>query len=194
MTQFGDAAGSPIVDLAVPIRAWRTWTVRELGDGRGWTLASYAMTPLGEVLPPGSRMQCRWNPRGMEARCYCPEMARGRDPYTGRRPALLEEAGRHAECPGPPPGANAEGLMGAGYGCGIYGMRTEDALMGSQWVVGAHVVGEVELGGRVWEHELGFRAQYARVVRIGEPLVTLPLGWWDRVPLILRSLRRRYGV
>lgn len=144
----------PVEDVAEPVRAWRGWTVRR-HQGRGtWHLASLTMTTRGIPMLGGASLF--WPTGGIVARCYCREARRG-------------EAGKplHALCPGPPPEAAERGLNPHGNGCGVYGMKTPGDLMGSEWARWAHVLGEVELGGRLWEHGKGWRAQYARVVRLG---------------------------
>lgn len=52
---------------------------------------------------------------------------------------------------------------GYGYGCGIYGYKTLNSLVQSGIELrDSHLVfGEVSLWGRIYEHERGYRAQYA---------------------------------
>lgn len=55
--------------------------------------------------------------------------------------------------------------------CGIYAWRRKEDLLGPFVGLGAPVavVGEVELSGRVIEHEFGYRAQRARITRLWAP-------------------------
>lgn len=181
MGEFGDSVGEiRVEDLAEPIRAWRVWRVTSFGEMR-WLTSSH-LTQDGWC---GRRGNCPWPPEGIEARCYCAQMqAANRFPPRRTYP---DDRPMHAECPGPP--TRRQMVNSAGYGCGIYGMRERDELLETHWACGAHVLGVVELGGRVWEHDRGWRAQYARV----HTLETLLPEYRHAGDAALRALRVRYG-
>lgn len=61
---------------------------------------------------------------------------------------------------------SATGKDHAGYGCGIYGYRTMDQFVAHADYSGTTVWGQVELGGKVYEHTEGYRAEYGRVVAL----------------------------
>lgn len=192
---MGDGATRPLEDLATPIVAWRGWTIRWVG-GR-LELASVMATPQGRVGMPlvgqGGRIiggvedyrRYRWPPGGVEAECYCATM-------NDNAPESVRRSLRHEVVPGPP-----ITWTGDGFGCGVYAMKTREQLRSSVWGQFADVLGEVELGGRVWEHELGYRAQHARVRRLVEvtPHLRLSGTTWKRGGLtLLRELSYRYGL
>jgi hypothetical protein len=99
----------------------------------------------------GSRLvgfgTCVWPPDGpLEASCH---VAGPHDPPTPCRSS---------------PSDSAEGHLG--HGCGIYAYRTlEDAMLFGAMGSGT-VLGEVEVWGRVHEHQRGYRAQFARPRRL----------------------------
>jgi hypothetical protein len=154
--QFGEAARSPVVpDAAEPVLAWRAWHM--MYEGAGFQLSSLSKNII-------------WPPDGLRAECLCSEFA----PWLSRR-------NRHRKVPGlPHPSPDIRG-----YGCGIYGMRSYEIFAQSSWGSGVPVHGAVHLGGRVWRHELGWRAEYAKVVY----LVRMTSS--DDA---LRELARRYEV
>lgn len=67
-----------------------------------------------------------------------------------------------------PPEHECPSLTGeghAGHGCGIYAYRTAELLAAHQ-LTAHQVFGEVEMWGRVMPHTDGYRAQFARIVRL----------------------------
>lgn len=194
-SDFGDEVGV-VEDLVEPLRGWRTWKVASSGSGSGrnWYLTSTTLTYRGRCYDDLGGGNLIWPAAGMEARCYCAQMQARADRGD---PVPHPSVRLHHPCPGPPAPANQYGIYLSGHGCGVYAVRSYEALMSSHWARDAHVVGEVELGGRVWEHGGGWRAQYARPVRI---LHSLPhLRFALRRPRSLQSvedalgaLRRRY--
>lgn len=189
---FGE--GVTVEDAATPIVAWRVWGVRYLR--RSWHLASCAMTPAGRVDAP-FHSQLIWPTDGLEAQCFCAQM-RDMWAYDGRslRYKALHGPG---ECPGPPAEVDGFSPNLVGYGCGIYGMKDRDHLVQSKWGQWACAVGLVELGGRIWEHSEGYRAQYARVRHVesllygGENHIT-KIARAQAIPVVdvLHELRIRY--
>lgn len=192
MSNFG-SFGEPLGELEVPdvggpIRAWRVWRVDEF-RGR-WGLSSARIRARTSHLPlidgrisRTSQGSVYWPVGGLEARCLCRA-------YQSKRVRVAAEHLPHDPCPGPPPRHHW-----MGYGCGVYGMRDRGKLLNAIWPQGAHVLGQVELGGRVWEHREGWRAQYARVVSLDLPLADLAhqVGWYE-LHDVLQELARRYRV
>lgn len=89
----------------------------------------------------------RWPIEGIEAECKC---------------VSLNNSVRR--CLHPPGVVPYRALaLGRGFGCGIYAMKTYDVLINSTWGRNHPIRGRVELGGRVQEHQYGYRAQLARV-------------------------------
>ena len=78
--------------------------------------------------------------------------------------------------------------------CGIYAHKTrEQAVSTARRRLGTVVIGEVELWGRVVEHELGYRAQYARPSALWVPVAT-EYGSSVVQSLSQRDALRDYGV
>lgn len=128
-----------VEDLAEPIVAWRGW--RTLFDGR---LRSSLFRDV-------------WT-REMVAECHCP--------------LFVSDTRKCPEVPGRPHDgihydAKLDRLVGRGFGCGLYAMKTREGLAKEYGHL--NVQGQVELGGRVWEHAGGYRAQYARVIGLLDP-------------------------
>lgn len=122
-----------------------------------------------------------WPVGGIEARCLCVDVR-----LDGT------EAEMNHECPCPP---RRPELLRRTWGCGIYAMRTRGDLVRSDWVTGSHVLGQVELGGRIWTHDLGYRAQYARVAALEQPLTDMAFSFgWSPMIDVLRKLADRYRV
>lgn len=132
-------------------------------------------------------MSAIWLPEGIEARCQCPNLS-------------------HAvpECHQAPGKVNGWAVRrGRGYGCGIYAMKSYHALRKSSW--SDHPIhGRVELGGRVWEHDYGYRAQLARITGLVVPQTPIracdcPICENARVKRnnradMIRSYAKLYGV
>lgn len=131
-----------IPDVPEEITAWRSWAIAD-PFGREPRLTSITDYGLYEPWPTAGE-------GGMTAHCRCPWRWR-----------------RHRHVPGRPQSAFIAHLApwtvhATGFGCGIYGTRTYEDLAGSSWW-GSHVVGMVRMGGRVYEHEGGFRSEKAAV-------------------------------
>ena len=129
-----------VPDAIEPLTAFRAW--RHVPNDSRAQLHPMARRP-GEVWLPNA-----WT----EARC----LAGGLSAYVRRSHAVEPHAAPHEGCT-----------------CGLYGMRTLDDLVDELSTLGLRalssagiVVGRVELAGKVVEHELGYRAQYGRVVEL----------------------------
>lgn len=166
-----------IPDLAEPIVAWRCWALT--GDDTTPVLQSPAS---GIVWPPVS---------GWDS-----DVIRDRDrnfisAYCRNKDHPCESA----------PSANTKGHIGVG--CGIYAYKTIEALSWDWPLSGMSrytplntnppwtrlVWGRVLLWGRVFEHDRGYRAQFARV----DSLVQVP--WLGFVqPQELATVAEFYGV
>jgi hypothetical protein len=139
MSDFGwnQAAPTPIEDLAEPLVGWRGWSIYGTGGNRGeLTGRLYSISGISRHPPWPTGEE-----GGMRAECYC--------------------ACRCALAPGNP---RTYTSYGGGYGCGIYAMRSYRDLVETPWGSGRYtVIGQVKLGGRVWAHRSGWRAQFASV-------------------------------
>lgn len=128
-----------VPDVAEPIRAYRSWDVTHLG------LKGFESTIWPVALP-------------LRARCL----------YRSYRSSLGSYGSRASDphqCPSPPGYPDH-----MGHGCGIYAYKTLDACMDDSWRVGggSRVFGEVLLWGQVYEHEMGYRAEWAKPAAIYE--------------------------
>lgn len=75
-----------------------------------------------------------------------------------------------------------------GCACGIYAYAEPERVMESvEGAVFRRVVGEVEMWGKVWEHDLGYRAEFAR------PRALWGLAGGMGLPAV-QTLADRYGV
>lgn len=155
---FGAPDPQPVEDLAEPIRAWRGFQV-DLRNGQLVLCSTHCSVRMlawvrlrrGQLRPPVTdHNHVYWRPEGMEAICLC-------DMYYASQ-------GQHEQPPGPMAKPGSYG----GYGCGLYAMRHLSDLRATSWGYVSVMFGQVELGGRVWPHEGGYRAQYARVVSLLE--------------------------
>lgn len=59
-----------------------------------------------------------------------------------------------------------------GFGCGIYAAKSIEKLQKGNW--GGQVIGRVLLGGRVHEHDHGYRAEFAAVDAIYDRISPMP--------------------
>jgi hypothetical protein len=135
--QFGRGRSRPTPDLAEPILAWRGWN---------WSVDDDDDLRLSSIFE-----DTVWPVDGLIARCLCVEFAEWSS-------EVVTVKNRHRKIPGPP----NHNPHNRGYGCGIYGMRNYADYANSSWST-ALVHGGVYLGGRVWTHAYGWRAEYARV-------------------------------
>lgn len=166
MTDFNRRSREPIEDLAEPILAWRGWGVGvdasleeihqmieevRLGERKGnveFSRRLLSTSALGGVRPwPTAREG------GLVAECRCNWRFR-----------------RHRQVPGKAPGRMAwlchgPRVANSGFGCGVYGIKTYRKFVESPWS-NATVHGAVLLGGRVWEHHDGYRAEKAAVAAL----------------------------
>lgn len=190
LENFG-APREEIPDLAEPLEAWRAWRIG-LYRGQPALRSVRIQAPTwarGTGVPMPTTVDGEggiyWGVRGVEARCLCIERTLDRE----EMPAFRWR--RHD-----PPGPYREGNYTGGHGCGLYAMKDPGQLRRSPWVQGAHVVGRCELGGRVWEHEFGYRAQYARVTALGPTLGDLRVSMRhpEEARIVLVAVARRYGV
>jgi hypothetical protein len=136
----GEAPQAFVPDAIEPVTAYRAW--RYVPQDMRASLHPMARRP-GEAWLPDA-----WT----EARC----LAGGLSAYVIRS----HDLGHHQ--------APREGCT-----CGLYAMKNLDDLVAELLMLGLPamssagiVVGKVELAGRVIEHELGYRAQYGRVVEL----------------------------
>lgn len=135
-----------IEDLAEPITAWRVW---RWDRSRNVSIWERKVKIEGKLVSTSGYVP--WE-REMEAVCLCPR--------------LNSHHGIDRECllvPGP-----ANRPMMYGLGCGLYAVKKPEDLR--RWTYclanNANVVGTVQLGGRVYEHSWGYRAQHARITGI----------------------------
>lgn len=154
MSDFGDT-GELVPDLPAPIRAYRAWST----DG------TRLMGMGGVIWPAGEPLKAR-----------CQSIAHPRGDYHRRSLAMSYSLTGHYEEPTPVihecPSPNSDDHHG--YGCGIYAYRDPSRFVGSRTYVNVddegQVIGCVELGGKVYEHEHGYRAEYAMPVAFyGDP-------------------------
>lgn len=141
-----------IPDFVEPVRAWRCWhLIRHQEDPTWFRLRS----PNRSIIwPPGGHLTA-----------VCDGIIW---PFGG-----LTSSPR----PSPFPCDFGPSLHG-GAGCGIYGFKTiprlaQDYPIWGGGVGAERVWGEVLLWGRVFEHDLGYRGEFARV----ESLLMLPTAW-----------------
>lgn len=172
--QIGAALEQPIPDVIEPLRGYRYWAWDQ--DG----LSSF-----------GGR--ARWEPGvALKARCLAEEDAAA---YYERMLAIAMGGGdvtaaaeteRH-EAPSSP-------SEHASHCCGIYAYSTPEAAWENLDTQAGHpeqyVLGEVELYGKVWPHERGWRAEYARPVAFHRLPGWKPTIWGDP----LDALARFYDV
>lgn len=196
MSEFDRRSRVPIEDLAEPILAWRGWGVgidmaledihariEDIRSGRStepmleFPRRLLSTSTLGGVRPwPTSREG------GLVAECRCNWRFR-----------------RHRKTPGKPPGrlawlCHGPRVANSGYGCGVYGVKSYRQFIASPWG-NATIVGCVLLGGRVWEHQGGYRAEKATVaglVNLGYTGAQANLEGKDEATI--QYLAGRYGV
>jgi hypothetical protein len=138
-----------------PVVAWRVWLVAT-DDGEPQSLRSISY-------------RIRW-PKRKPMRAHC--LFTLRHPVKGPTGPLTP--------PQPHPGEQCPVLS---HQCGIYALKEPDDLPKwaptfSAWAPGMpRVIGQVALWGRVLEHELGYRAEYAYPVSFVQPEDT-DLGDW----------------
>lgn len=153
--QIGAVLDGPVPDVVAPIRGFRKWEWDEMG------LSSFNGV--------------RWHPSDpMRAEC------KGQVWFsvTGNPTPRAEHA-----CPWDP---HKDPKVHSEHGCGIYAYSSfEDAwrnLFDSS--TSSAVLGEVEVWGRVWPHERGYRAEFARpVVLYRRPDAPLFI-WGDPIDLL----------
>jgi hypothetical protein len=158
MSDFGDT-GELVPDLPAPIRAYRAWST----DGTRLMGMGGVIWPAGEPL---------------RARCQAVASPSGDDPYRrsmltasmlsasarSRQGLVDPEPVRPHDCPSP------TGADHNGYGCGVYAYKSPDRWAGMVSAESETVIGCVEMGGKVYEHEHGYRAEYAMPVAFyGDP-------------------------
>jgi hypothetical protein len=137
----GEDTGVRVPDLAEPIVAYRVWA-RE-----GRLLASTVGPIKGSFWPDGEplKAECRVRNYGLPPWLYL-----------GPAPVIDLNGGHD----GPSPDLRC--------GCGIYAHKTLNnvVLAMEQLRVGHTILGEALLWGRVFEHQDGWRAEYARTHRL----------------------------
>lgn len=180
---FGSAEPDPIEDLTEPIRAYRAWSTRRHW-GR-WGL--YSVHSFERRFGPGKK-HTYWRPGGLEARCFCLRHRDEQGPPCSPPPLIR----RRCRAPDGSVMTLSYRSSQIGFGCGIYAMKSLHDLKNTHWFHWGDVWGEIELGGRVWPHAGGYRAQYARVVSIRGYTDQFRLNAETRTQL--RDLRRRYGL
>lgn len=152
-----------VEDLAGPILAWRGW-----GVGTDASIDEVRRVVHSAAL--GNRLQ-NFNPK--LTLISTSTLGGLRAWPTGREGGLVAECRcnwrfrRHRRVPGRGPGLGALILQGprvrtCGYGCGIYAMTSYEKYVVSPWG-NSPIRGAVLLGGRVWEHQDGYRAEKATV-------------------------------
>lgn len=74
------------------------------------------------------------------------------------------------------------------YGCGIYAYRTIEDAWGELHDLNAerHILGKVHLWGKVWPHEKGYRAEYAKPLAFFRPLTSVNTIWGDPIEALGR--------
>jgi len=75
---------------------------------------------------------------------------------------------------------------------GVYAFKERSGIS-SLGMSSAHVVGEVELWGEIVEHEIGYRAEYARIRSLDLPHLRSGENP-HKAHRLLASLRKSYGV
>lgn len=130
-----------VYDLAEPIVAYRSWR----------TFHPYDKPP--ELAPIS--FDTPWTREMTAAPCQSSgPYFMGRAVTTGPPP-----------CDGPPCSGRRHGIIG--YGCGLYAVKK---LSTALIELNTGVLGKVLLGGKVWDHELGYRAEKAQIVGLyGQP-------------------------
>lgn len=128
--------GVLVPDLPEPIRAYRAWKWN--GERlTGWGEPWPTDGPLHAVCAPSGGSHYAWG-----ALMYA------------ERPVLCVET----------PSPTGDGHKG--YGCGIYAYSTVEQMAKCAGFGEGTVWGEVELGGKVYEHDHGWRAEYGQVVAL----------------------------
>jgi hypothetical protein len=171
--------GGPVrvPDYPEPVTGFRAWSIGEV-DGLAY------LTSLTHLSVP-------WPTDGpiVAEHVGIPRYGAGADP--GEPARILQRADdtkynlfHLREKPPVPP---VEGCV-----CGVYARKTADALE-EAWYFSAlpgktKVVGEVRLWGKMWEHELGWRAQFAR------PAALYYVKWGGHPRELVEAMAARYAV
>jgi hypothetical protein len=134
-------------DLAEPIEAYRCWRIGGAVGNRAVTLGALSFG-------------VSWEPEMTALPCL----------ESGQLYSFQRGYGNKAApaCDGPPCGGDRYSNPGVvGHGCGIYALKS---LIGALANIGHDcVAGKVLLGGKVWPHENGYRAEKAKIAGLYGP-------------------------
>lgn len=157
--------------VAAPIEAWRVWKVVsppsvELDRARLKQMAAVfeaGENPFVGLLEPrltGVGHPVRWETATLTAHCQCDKNAFNKATSQLRYADRVMFEGMH-EAPQPE------------CDCGVWAVKTEEQMLGvlarysrQKAVAQTFAYGRVQMWGRVFEHNLGYRSQYARPVEL----------------------------
>ena len=131
-----------VIEQSEPIRAWRGLAIALEGNN---VVLNAINSTNGNFLAVEHKAVCRASENGMF----------GYVPFTFTMPGLTMLGS-------PPPIKPVSGKHDAPHescGCGFYGVKDKSNAQG-------RIIAEVDLYGKVIEHELGYRAEYQRVLSV----------------------------
>ena len=147
-----------IPDYCEPLLAWRVWNVKFIRQARVIDedpIAGNVTYQADDVPHLSSAHSTIWQPyERLEAKHHVAAH------YPELLPPIPPPASPCDDCP-----CDAWDREWGTFGCGIYGVKSAEILKTFERHISPYtmctIVGQVALWGRIVEHELGYRAQYA---------------------------------
>lgn len=176
--QIGEALEQPIPDVIEPIIGYRSWMWDDQGlhsqRDTDWRPGVVLKAECKSVIAMGGKVRLASTPTGqVEVKVDPPANPCATSPSDPWKPSPEAEAERCviATDPDHVPLHDQKDPLHGEFGCGIYAYSTiEDAWANLHRIsMTRFVLGEVQLWGRVWPHEHGYRAEFAKPVALYRP-------------------------